>query len=144
KRWLPTRGARIAKPDPPPRVWAAQIPGAFGYEARDADTPRGVFMVQKDDTVAFTYGEDEAKAALGGGGLSASTDYERAADGLGDGFSPALYVNVAPILRVADAFGASDDKDYVKGKPSLTILDYLIAGGSGDKGRLRIGFKPHE
>jgi hypothetical protein len=144
KRVLTKLAALITKTDTHPRVSAARIPGAFGYEASDADTPRGVFMVQKDDLVALTYGEDEAKAALGGAPLSGSADFKRAADGLGDGFSPALYVSVAPILRVADAFGAASDKDYVQARPYLSTLDYLIAGSSGDHGRLRIGFKPHE
>ncbi|HEX6715166.1 MAG TPA: DUF3352 domain-containing protein [Thermoleophilaceae bacterium] len=144
KRVLTKVAALFAKDDSHPRVSAAQIPGAFGYKVSDSDTPRGVFMVQKEDTVAITYGEDEAKAALGGGGLGGSTEYKRAADALGDGYSPALYVRVPPILGVADAFGASSDKDYVDAKPYLTILDYLIAGTEGDRGRLRIAFKPHD
>jgi hypothetical protein len=144
KRVLTKVAALFAKDDSHPQVSAARIPGASGYEVRDADTPRGVFMVQKDDLVAITYGEDEAKAALGGAGLSGSSDYKRAADGLGGDYSAALYVSLPPILRVADAFGASSDKDYVQARPYLTILDYLIAGTSGDRGRLRIGFKPHE
>ena len=142
KQALTKIAAAVAKNTPNTSVAAARVPGAFGYELKSADAPRGVFMVQKDDRVALTYGASEAEAALSGDGLGGSGDYRRAAGALGD--SPALYVSVPPILRVADAFGATDDKDYTEAKPYLTILDYLIAGSSGDRGRFRIGFKPHE
>jgi hypothetical protein len=136
--------AAIARTDPSTRVASARVPGAFGYELRSREVPRSIFMVQRDDKVAFTYGESQARAALGEAGLGDSSEYKRAASGLGEGYSPLLYVGIPPILRVADAFGASDDKDYVKARPYLTILDYMIAGYSGDNGRMRIGFKPHE
>jgi hypothetical protein len=148
KQALTKIAAAIQKSDPTARVAAARVPGAFGYQFSDPQAPRGVFMVQAGDTVAITYGKDEAKAALGDGGLSGSSDFTRAADGLGDGYQPALYMSMPPILRVAEAFGASSDKDYAQAKPYLTILDYLIAGsahsGSKSSSRLRIGFKPHD
>ena len=146
KRALTKIAAAIAKSDPSTRVAAARLPGAFGYQLKSPDLPRSIFMVQKDDRVAITYGDSEAQEALTGGGLAGSSDFKRAAEGLGNGYSPLFYVSIPPILRVADAFGASNNADYVKAKPYLTILDYLVLGTSGDgnHGRLRIGFKPHE
>jgi hypothetical protein len=146
KQALTKIAAAITRADQTTRVAAAHVPGAFGYELRSPDVPRSIFMLQRDDRVAFTYGDSEAKDALSGGGLAGSSDFKRAAGGLGDGYSPLVYVSVPPILRVADAFGATSDQDYVKAKPYLTILDYLIAGttGNGNDGRFRIGFKPHE
>jgi hypothetical protein len=146
KQALTKIAAAITKADPTTRVAAAHVPGAFGYELRSSDVPRSIFMLHHDDRVAFTYGDSESKDALSGGGLASSGDFKRAADGLGDGYSPLVYLSVPPILRVADAFGATSDKDYVKAKPYLTILDYLIVGttGNGNDGRVRFGFKPHE
>lgn len=142
RRALTKLAAAITKTDPATRVSAARVPGAFGYQLRSREVPRSAFMVQKDDKVALTYGGREASAALSGGGLSGSSDFERAAAGLGAGFAPLLYASIPPILRVADAFGASGDAGYVKAKPYLTILDDLIAGSSDDNARVRIGFKP--
>ena len=149
KRALTKIAAAIQKSDPSVQVAAARIPGAFGYQFSDpSQAPRGIFMAQAGDKVAITYGEDEAKAALGDGGLSESNDFTRAAEDLGDGYQPGLYVSVPSILRVAEAFGASSDKDYTEAKPYLTIFDYLIAGsahsGNDSSSRFRIGFKPHE
>jgi hypothetical protein len=144
KRALTRLAAAIARTDPTTRVAAARVPGAFGYQLRSKEAPRGAFMVQRGDKVVFAYGASEARAAVGGDSLAGSSDFKRASDGLGKGYSPLLYVSMPPILRVADAFGASDDKDYVAARPYLTILDYLIAGYTGNDGRLRIGFKPHE
>jgi hypothetical protein len=67
------------------------------------------------------------------------------AEAAGGGFSPLLYVSMQSILGVAYAYGASSSKDYVQASPYLSILDYLIAGytGNGNNSRVRIGFKPH-
>jgi hypothetical protein len=143
KRALTRLAALAAKSGGGTRVAAARLPGAFGYQLRDSHIPRSVYMVQRGDNVVFTYGASQARAALAGGGLDNSPDFKRAAGGLGAGYTPLLYVGAAPILRVAEAFGASSDKDYAAAKPYLTILDYLVVGYSGKHARLRVGFKPH-
>src|SRR6185369_16013160 len=103
--------------------------------------------VQAGDKVVITYGDAAAKAIIEGGGLTDSPAYSKAATGLGDGYSPALYFSVPPIIKLAESFGASGS-DYDKAKPYLTILDYVIAGSLHNSetsaSRLRIGFKPHE
>jgi hypothetical protein len=147
KQALTKIAAAVAKNDPTTRVAAARVPGAFGYQLQPKDEPRPIFMVQRADEVALTYGESEARAALSGGGLSGSPDFKRAAEGLGEGYATAFYLAAPPVLRLAESLGASG-KDYEAAKPYLTILDYLVAGSAGDgdqkSARLRIGFKPHE
>jgi hypothetical protein len=148
KQALTKIAAAIARQDPATKVAAARIPGAFGYAlSSPEEIPRGVVMAQRGATVALTYSKEAAAAVLGDGGkLTSAPDYQRAAKGLGDGYEPAIYFAAPPILELAESFGASDDDDYADAKPYLTILDYLVAGGTGDgkSSRFRIGFKPHE
>ena len=121
-----------------------------GYELRMNEVPKPIYMVQAGDKVAITYGKDAAEAALSGagGGLTSEPGFKDAADKLGEGYAPQVYVKAPPIINLAESFGAGEDEGYKKAKPYLTILDYVIAGSaqSGDeaKSRCRIGFKPHE
>jgi hypothetical protein len=148
KATLTKIAAAIARDGGGTRVADAQIAGAEGFQLQDDSLPKPVYFIQAGDKVAITYGEEAAKSALGGGGgLTDAPEYKRATAGLGEGYSPSLYLAMPPILDVAESFGAGGD-DYAKAKPYLTILDYVIAGTTKDGGkvtsRTRVGFKPHE
>jgi hypothetical protein len=143
-----TRFAALAANTGGADVAAAQVGKASGYSVKFESATDPVYLLQMGDRVAVTYGEGAAKAALGGAtGLADSAGFKSAGEKLGAAYTPSLYVTAAPILQLAESFGAGG-ADYGKAKPYLTILDYLIAGGAqaGDtaKSRVRIGFKPHE
>jgi hypothetical protein len=143
-----TKLAALAAKSGGATVAAANIGSAHGYRLRMSGTPKPVYMVQSGDKVAITYGASAATSALSGSdGLAGAPAFTAAAGKLGDAYSPALYVSVPPILRLADSFGAAG-ADWDKAKPYLTILDYVISGtaesGSEAASRTRIGFKPHE
>ena len=129
------------------RASAVTVGKASGFKLSLNSAPKGIYMVQGGDTVAIAYGDAAAKSAFAGGpGLTSSSGYKDAAAKLGDGYSPSFYLTFAPILNLAQSFGASS-KSWQQAQPYLTALDYVIAGsaksGSGSASRLRVGFKPH-
>lgn len=116
---------------------------ADGFEARDEDTPAGVYFLQKDDRVVIAYGKESADAALEGNEpLSGKPEFKAAQDKLGDGFESSMYVLMDPIVEVARNFGAKEE-ELAKAEPYLKVFD-VIAGGTkkdGDRlqSRVRIG-----
>jgi len=145
RRALTKLSALVARTDRTTAVSAANLGSARGYRLKSKDAPRGIFMVQSGNRVALTYGASAATSALNGkNGLAEAPAFTDAAGKLGDAYSPSLYVAVAPILRLAESFGASG-ADYDKAKPYLAILDYVIAGSAQADGkaasRTRVGFR---
>ena len=143
-----TKFALLANRSGQAKATPTTIGSASGYKLSDPSLPKNLYLVQGGDTVAITYGDAAAKSAFAGGaGLTDSSAFKDAAGKLGDGYSPSFFLTVAPILDLADSFGASGDS-WQQAKPYLTALDYMIAGsakasGDGTASRLRIGFKPH-
>jgi hypothetical protein len=143
-----TKFALLANRSGQAKAVPTKIGSAEGYELSIPGAPKSIYMVQGGDTVALTYGDAAAKSAFAGGeGLTDSSAYKEAVAKLGDGYQPSFYLSVAPVIDLAESFGAGG-ADYGKAKPYLTALDYLIAGsakaGDATASRLRIGFKPHE
>ena len=147
KRTL-TKLAALAAAGGGGQVSAAEVSGAKGYKLTTDSAPKPIYILQANDRVAITYGEEAATEVFAGGtgDLASNASYKDATDKLGGAYAPSLYVDVPPILSLAESFGAGG-ADYQKAKPYLTILDYVVAGSakSGDtaSSRTRIGFKPH-
>ncbi|MEA2424787.1 MAG: hypothetical protein QOH13_1197 [Thermoleophilaceae bacterium] len=145
KAALTKLAALVAKQGGGAQVSAATVGSGTGYKIVQSSAPRGVFLLQAGDKVALTYGEEAAKAALAGGGLSGAPGFTKAAGALGAPYLPSLYISAPPILSLVESLGAGG-AGYAKAKPYLTILDYWIAGSAKDgstvKSRSRIGFKP--
>jgi hypothetical protein len=129
-------------------VAAADVAGVKGYELKLDSAPKPLYLLQANDRVAITYGAGAAKEVFSGAGgkLSSNPKFTAATSKLGEAYAPSLYVDVPPIIDLADSFGASG-ADWDKAKPYLSIVDYVVSGSaeSGDTAaaRTRIGFKPH-
>ena len=116
-----------------------------GFVVEDADTPAGVYFLQKDDRVVIAYGEKAATGALaGGGGLDSNPAYQRAKGKLGDGFETSMFLGLDRIMTLARNFGASE-AELAKAEPYLEVFDSMVGGtkADGDKllSRVRLSLK---
>jgi len=107
--------------------------GGDGFSVTAPDLPAPIHVVQRGERVAAALGDDSANALLEPSDtLSDDDDFKAATDRLGEGFEPANYLELAPILRLAESEGAGSDEEYLKAKPYLEVFSRLIAGTSRD------------
>jgi len=129
------------------RVTSLSLPGGGeGFTITDAELPQPIHVVQREDRVVAALGDESASALLEPSEtLGDDDDFSAAAGRLGEGFEPANYLDVAPILELAESQGASDDEEYVKAKPYLEVFSRLIAGtkrdGDSVLSRTRVEFR---
>jgi len=107
--------------------------GGDGFTVTAAELPAPIHVVQRGDRVAVALGDESANALLRPSDtLGDDDDFSAATGRLGEGFEPANYLDVAPILQLAESEGASDDEGYVEAKPYLEVFARLIAGTKKD------------
>lgn len=107
--------------------------GGDGFSVQSAELPQPLHVVQRGERVAVALGDDSAEALLEPGDtLGEDSTFGDAADRLGEGYEVANYLDVAPILELADSEGASDDPGYREAKPYLEPFARLVAGTRKD------------
>ncbi len=71
--------------------------------------------------------------------LGDSDTFQAAEDDLGDGLTPSVFINFAPILDLVDSTGQSDPS-IESARPYLNALDFLVGGSKVDGDRSVAGF----
>jgi hypothetical protein len=117
-----------------------RVKGATGFQVSDPELgPKPAVLLVAGDRIALGYGTEATEKALttsgGGARLSGDGTYQQAAAALGDDVDLSAYASVAPILRLAESFGAGSDSGYRKARPYLRRFTYLVTG-SGEDGDL--------
>ena len=104
-----------------------------------------VFLVSAGDKFVAAVGRTALEGALKPSSTLGSDAEFKAASGKLGGLAPALYLELQPILRLAESTGATDDPDYQKAKPYLEAFTWLIAGSKRDgdvaRGKVFLGVK---
>ncbi len=122
-----------------------QIPGGFSISDPQDLGQQPVEVVAKDDRIVVGYGDQATQQALSGGSgqtLDSSSAFDDAAKSLG-GTDLAGFVDIAPVLKLAESMGAGSDADYQQAMPYLQKLDFAAvgAGSSGDLSTSKIVLK---
>jgi len=120
--------------------------GGDGFSLESPELPDPVHVVQRGERVAIALGDESTQALLEPGEtLGEDAGFNDAAERLGDGFEVANFLDVAPILELAESEGASADADYGEAKPYLEPFARLVAGTRKDGdvvlSRTRIEFR---
>ncbi len=112
-------------------------PNAEGFKLQFPGSPQPVIVVG-GERVVISFGEQAALDALEGGqALSSTETFQRAATGLGEGFTPAGYFDLDVIQTFAENTGASEEPSYEgEIKPWIDPLSYLAFGSRIDGDRL--------
>lgn len=110
---------------------ASGVDAGFTVLTEQAPLPINVALAGDKFIVAVT--DTALQAAIKPDGtLGDNADFKAAADALGDGIKPALYLGFKPIVTLAEGFGVQDDANYKQVKPTLDALRALAAGGNSD------------
>lgn len=122
------------------------IEGAQGFSVAKPGAPRALVMLERGDEVVVAYGADSARAALAPSArLDSDPAFRSARGALAGGFSPSLYVAVAPILQLARSSGAGASPGFQRAAPYLDAYRFLVAGGRREGGtthsRLVVGLR---
>ena len=115
--------------------------GEVGFRLSLPSLPIGAEVVQRGDQVLAAGGSTtvEDLASPEPGGLSASEDFQRAQDALGDDFEVGAFLNFAKLVGLIDELPtATADPDLMSAREVLDTLDYLVLGlrRDGDAGVL--------
>jgi hypothetical protein len=121
------------------RVAPLALPGGGeGFTIVSDELPGPIHVVQRGDRVAAALGDEAASEALAPTRtLADDENFRQAQEGLDGEMVPWVYLEFAPILELAESFGAAGDKDYQSAKPYLRVFDHLIAGAEAEGDPLR-------
>lgn len=104
-----------------------------GFVVRTEQFPLPVNVALAGDKFIVAVTDPALQAAIKPAGtLGDNADFKAAADALGDGIKPSLYLGFRPVLDLVEGFGVGEDPDYKKAKPTLDQLRALAAGGNSD------------
>ncbi len=119
-----------------------QIPN--GFSISDPQLGQPVEVVAKGDRIVIGYGAAATQQALDAGGetLDSSPAFDDASKALG-GTDLAGFVDIAPVLKLAESMGATFDANFQQARPYLQKLDLAAigAGASGDTTTSKIVLK---
>lgn len=115
-------------------------PTQSGFDIQSKRMPFGAHVAVEDDEVVVAAGADTIDDVLSPTETLADSDtFQAAEDDLGDGLTPSLFVNFAPIVDLIDSTGESDP-ELEAARPYLNALDFLIGGSDLDGDRSVGGF----
>ncbi len=115
-------------------------PSQNGFDIQAEGAPLGAQVAVDDDKVVIAAGADNVDDVLSPSETLGDSDtFQAAEDNLGDGLTPSVFVNFAPILDLVDSTGQSDP-GIESARPYLNALDYLIGGSKVDGDRSVAGF----
>ncbi|MGK2939080.1 MAG: DUF3352 domain-containing protein [Solirubrobacteraceae bacterium] len=104
-----------------------------GFVVRTEQFPLPVNVALAGDKFIVAVTDPALQAAIKPAGtLGDNADFKAAADALGDGIKPSVYLGFRPVLDLVEGFGVGEDPDYKKAKPTLDQLRALAAGGNSD------------
>jgi hypothetical protein len=107
-----------------------------GFSVQPPGAPEKINVVQLEDKVAAVYGEEATEQAFTPSQpLRDSEAFENVEGSLGEDLDLTGFVEVEPILDLAEAGGATDDPDYASAQPYLEHLDFLAFGGRQEEER---------
>ncbi len=110
---------------------ASGVDAGFTVQTEQIPLPINVALAGDKFIVAVT---DTALAAAikPTGTLADNAGFKDAADALGDGIQPGVYLGFRPVLDLVEGFGAAEDPDYKQVKPTLDQLQALAAGANSE------------
>lgn len=104
-----------------------------GFVVRTEQFPLPVNVALAGDKFIVAVTDPALQAAIKPAGtLGDNADFKAAADALGDGIKPSVYLGFRPVLDLVEGFGVGEDPDYKAAKPTLDQLRALAAGGNSD------------
>jgi hypothetical protein len=111
--------------------------GDPGFTLVPAGTPLQIEFTQRDGKVVVGLGSASVDDVFSTDSRLGDTDAFNAAVGsLPDGFAPTLFFSFPPLFDLVNSLpDAASDPDYLKAKPYLDALDYLVVGLSSEDGR---------
>ncbi len=117
----------------PGRVDGADVAFAVSGLGR----PERLEVAQRGDRVVAALGPAAAEAGLGAGGrLGEDERFSAAADALGAGYEPSVYLVVSPLLDAIEA-AEGESPELARARPYLESVTDVVAGG-GEDGRVRV------
>lgn len=116
------------------RVRPLTAPGVdAGFTVLTEQAPLPINVAVAGDRFIVAVTDTALQAAIKPDGtLGDNADFKAAADALGDGIKPAMYLGFKPVVTLAEGFGVQDDPSYKQVKPTLDALQALAAGGNSD------------
>jgi hypothetical protein len=120
--------------------------GDPGFTINPSDAPIQIVVTQREGRVIAGLGERSVDDALGSEQTLGDSDaYSSAVETLGPEYSPALFLDFAPLLELLDSVGADEDADLRSAMPYLDHLEYLVSGwrtdGDQDVSRTVLGLR---
>ncbi|MBJ7332112.1 MAG: hypothetical protein JHC95_19595, partial [Solirubrobacteraceae bacterium] len=104
-----------------------------GFRVTSPQLPLPVNVALAGDKFIVALTDPALQAAIKPSGtLGDNAGYKDAAEALGDGLKPALYVGFPPILSLLDGFGLTSDPEFKQFEPTAKALQALAAGGQTD------------
>ena len=111
--------------------------GGDGFTVQDSDAPKPVHVLEREDRVVVAYGDEAAADAVKADEpLSDAPGFDTAAGSLGDGYEVSTYVDMKPIVALAEASGAGSDADWREAKAYLDAIGAIVGGTKEEGGKL--------
>jgi Protein of unknown function (DUF3352) len=108
--------------------------GGTGFQINDPSVaPAPVEIAQQGSKVVIGYGSGSAERTLAPAKRLQSNPAFAAAQGKVSDLGTDFFLDFPSVFRLAESSGSKSDPDYVKAKPYLDALSYLVTG-SGSKG----------
>ncbi len=117
-----------------------------GFTITFPDAPEPVHLALGENRVVAAYGDEAAKDLLDPSETLADDEaFTSAGERLGAGFAVGSYVDIGPVLELAESAGAASSPEYEQAKPYLEPFARVVAGTKeeGDTlvSRTRIEFR---
>jgi hypothetical protein len=104
-----------------------------GFTVQTEQFPLPVNVALAGDKFIVAVTDTALQAAIKPNGtLGDNGDFKAAADALGDGIKPGMFLGFKPVVALAEGFGVQDDPSYKQAKPTLDALRALAAGGNSE------------
>ena len=111
--------------------------GGDGFTVRNSDTPKPVHIFERDDRVVVAYGDEAAADAVKADEpLGDASAFDAAAGTLGDGYDVSTYIDMKPIIALAESSGAASSADWREAKAYLEAIGAVIGGTKEEGGKL--------
>ena len=108
--------------------------GGTGFQIDDPSlAPAPVEIAQQNDELVIGYGANSAERTLAPAQTLGDSPLFSSAKGQVSDLGTDLFLDMPKIFQLAEATGAKADPDYVRARPYIDALSYLISG-SGSKG----------
>ncbi|HEY3193308.1 MAG TPA: DUF3352 domain-containing protein [Solirubrobacterales bacterium] len=113
--------------------------GGTGFQINDQTlAPRPVELAQQGDKVVIGYGAGSAEQSLAPAQKLSDSPVFSAAQGKVSALGTDLFLDFPSVFRVAESSGAKSDPDYVRAKPYLNSLSYLVSGSGTENDKTEI------